>query len=123
MRANQEKNRVYLSNHLLAVVLKEICKYTNVITLCNSKPLYLDLKKKGMSHYQGNCPWCKEVGSFLLDKKTGGCACTSCWKEGDVLDLACLSYELPFARTFDLLTESVEYLKKSQEQMKWRWPV
>ena len=100
------------TGYLRRFVLYHALKNDTFEILIESAHKLRSLKPAGRTEYTCVCPWCRAREGFRLNKKTGGCLCSSCGKKGDLVDLIQLSQGVSIDLALAGLTA---FLKKGGE--------
>lgn len=100
-----------LPHYIRAPFLKVICKQLHIIKYCNYF-LKLELKQINGSDYQGNCPWCNEKKTLLVNRVTGTSTCLSCGVKGDFFDTITEYWGYDLGFTLKLLAQQFKNAEK-----------
>jgi len=105
--------QITLTPYLRALLMKEICSRLDIVEYFE---YILDAPfTRGIRNtFEGACPFCRGVKTFVAAKETGKYFCTTCSAEGDFLTLLNKTRHLTLNAALEFLSE---YLKIADERI------
>jgi len=105
-------DRITLTPYLRGMLLEEICSRLNIVEYYQfvlGNPFTRGIR----NNFEGDCPFCFSIKTFVVDRGTGKYFCITCKSKGDFLTLLCEKEDRDLNAVLQVLTG---YLKTADER-------